>query len=179
VALQERFLGLGGERDVKRFARVRQSHHEHPALHYQSGDRRVELTEVDLGLRAGLVCLRDRHLALKQSQLDPTACDMTRHRHLRTRRLMLGYEALPDPPGGVPLLARGVLVGDEPGIDHGHPLLDRRAGALRIHLARRRDRVLKGLAHRPAMCAMTIRQLADRQVLEPPVPSDLLEQFHA
>ena len=29
------------------------------------------------------------------------------------------------------------------------------------------------------MCAMTIRQLADRQVLAPSVPSDLLEQFHA
>ena len=53
MALQESFLGLGGERDVKRFARVRQSHHEHPTLHDQPSDRGVELAEVDLGLSPG------------------------------------------------------------------------------------------------------------------------------
>ena len=106
VALQERFLGLGGERDVKRFARVRQSHHEHPALHDQSGDRRVELAEVDLGLSAGQMCLRDRHLAGQQPEFDPTTRDVTRHRHLRERGLVLGDQTLPDPPGSVALLAR-------------------------------------------------------------------------
>ena len=71
VALQERFLGLGGERDVKRFARVRQSHHEHPALHDQPGDRRVELAEVDLGLSPGQMRLRDRHLRGSPARAPP------------------------------------------------------------------------------------------------------------
>ena len=128
VALQERFLSLGGEGDVKRFARVRESHHEHPALHDQPGDRGVELTEVDLGLRAGQMCLRDRHLPGLQPELDPATRDMTRHRHLRARGLVLSDEALPDPPRGVALLARGVLIGQKPGIDHRHPLIDRRRG---------------------------------------------------
>jgi hypothetical protein len=41
---------------------------------------------------------------------------------------VLSDEALPDPPRGVALLARGVLVGQQPGIDHRHPLIDRRPG---------------------------------------------------
>ena len=179
VALQERFLGLGGERDVKRFARVRQSHHEHPALHDQTGDRGVELAEVDLGLSAGQMRLRDRHLACVQPELDPATGDVTRHRHLRERGPMLGDQTLPDPPGGMTLLARGILVGEEPGIDHRRPLVDRRARPRRIHLPRRRDRVIERLAHRPTVHAMTIRQLTDRHVIEPPVSPDLLEQFHA
>ena len=36
VAFQERFLRLGGERDVERPARARQPHHEHPQLHQRS-----------------------------------------------------------------------------------------------------------------------------------------------
>ena len=35
------------------------------------------------------------------------------------------------------------------------------------------------LPHRPTMHAMTIGELADRQVIEPAVSPDLLEQFHA
>ena len=92
---------------------------------------------------------------------------------------MLGDQTLPDPPGSVPLLARRVLVCDEPGVDHRHPRIDRRPGPHRIHLARRRDRVLERLPHRPTMHAMTIGELADRQFIEPPVSPDLLEQFHA
>ena len=92
---------------------------------------------------------------------------------------MLGDQPLPDPPGGVALLAGCVLVLDEPGVDHRHPLVDRRAGASQIHLARRRDRVLKCLAHRPTMRAMTIRQLTDRHVIETAISPDLLEQLHA
>ena len=82
MALKEGFLGLGGERNVKGFARVRQSHHEHPALHDHAGDRRVELAEVDLGLGAGQMRLRDRHLMGQQPEFDPAAGHVTRHRHL-------------------------------------------------------------------------------------------------
>src|SRR3954471_4659130 len=123
--------------------------------------------------------LWNRHLLLEQPQLHPALRDMTRHRHLRERGLMLGDQTLPNPPGGVPLLARGVLIGDEPGVDHRDPLLDRWARPRRIDLARRGNRVGEGWTHRPTMRAMTIRQLTDRQVIEPPVSSDLLEQFHA
>jgi hypothetical protein len=93
--------------------------------------------------------------------------------------LVFGDQTLPDPPGGVALLARGVLVCDEPGVDQRRPLVDRRARTHRIDLPSRRDRVIEGLAHRSTMRAMTIRQLTDRQVLETAVSPDLLEQFHA
>ena len=93
--------------------------------------------------------------------------------------MVFGDEALPDPPGGVALLARGVLIGDEPGVDHRRPRVNGRAGTHRIHLPRRRDRVIEGLAHRPTMHAMTIRQLTDRQVIETAVSPDPFEQFHA
>jgi hypothetical protein len=92
---------------------------------------------------------------------------------------VFGAEPLPDPPGGMTLLARSILILNQPGIDHRHPLVDRRSRPRRIHLARRRDRVIEGLAHRPTMHAMTIRQLTDRQVIETAVSPDLLEQFHA
>jgi hypothetical protein len=91
---------------------------------------------------------------------------------------MHGDQPLPDPPGGMALLAQRVLIGDEPRIDHRHPLVDRRARPHRIHLPRRRDRVIEGLAHRPTVHAMTIRQSANRHVINPPDSPDLLEQFH-
>jgi hypothetical protein len=179
VALQERLLSLGSERDVKCFARVRQSHHEHPALHHQPGDRRVELTEVNLGLSTGLMGLRDRHLLVVEPQFDPPTRDVTRHRHLRAGGMMFGDQTLPDPPGGMTLLARSLLIGDQPSVDHRRPLVDRRPRPRRVGLARRGHRVLQSLAHRPTMGAMPIRQLTDRQALQSPVPPDLLEQFHA
>ena len=86
MPLQERFLGLGGERDVERLARVRQPHHEHPQLDHHTGDGRVELTEIDLGLRARRMRLRHHHLDPVQAQLTPAARDITRHRHLSQRR---------------------------------------------------------------------------------------------
>ena len=114
VPLQKRFLGLSAERDVERPARVRQTQHEHPALDPDTGDRRVELAEVDLALRAGKVRLRDRHLPLHQAELDPSADDVTRHRHLRRRRLVFGDQPLPDPSRRVTLLARRVQVLEAP-----------------------------------------------------------------
>jgi hypothetical protein len=51
MPFQERFLGLGAERDMKRPPRMRQAHHEHPALNALPGDSRPELAEVNLGLR--------------------------------------------------------------------------------------------------------------------------------
>jgi hypothetical protein len=70
------------------------------------------------------------------------------------------------------LFARCVLVYQQPGIDYRRPLVDCRARPRRIHLPRRRDRVLRGLAHRPTVHAMTIRQLTDRQVIQTAVSPD-------
>lgn len=106
MPFQKGFLGLGAERDKERLARVRQPHHEHPELDHRSGDRGVELAEVDLRLRASEMRLRDRHLSLLQTEFGPPTGHLARHRHLRQRRLMLGDKALPDPTRGMPLLAR-------------------------------------------------------------------------
>lgn len=92
---------------------------------------------------------------------------------------MLGDQALPDPPGSMTLLARRVLIRDEPSVNHAGPLVNCWTGPGWIQLAWRRDRIGKGLAHRPAMCAMSLRQLTDREILETAVSSDFFEQFHA
>jgi hypothetical protein len=66
VALQERLLRLGGERDMERPARTRQPQHEQPQLHQHPGDHGMELAEAGPGLRAGLVRLRHHYLHLVQ-----------------------------------------------------------------------------------------------------------------
>jgi hypothetical protein len=71
MPFQKGFLGLRGKRDVEVLARVRQPHHEHPELDHCSGDRGLELAEVDLPFSARDWRLRDRHLALHQTQSDP------------------------------------------------------------------------------------------------------------
>jgi hypothetical protein len=70
MSLQEGLLTLGGERDMKRSARARQSHQEHPALHQRTGDTRPELTEINFGFRARGMDLRDGHLNRLDAQLD-------------------------------------------------------------------------------------------------------------
>jgi hypothetical protein len=105
VALQERLLRPGRERDVEGPARARQPHHEHPQLGQRPGDHGVELAEVHLGLGARLMGLRHHCLGVVQAQLGAAAGDIPRHRHLRHRGAVLGDQPLPDPPGGMPLLA--------------------------------------------------------------------------
>ena len=79
VALQERLLRLGSERDMKGPARARQPHHEHPQLDQHPVDDGVELPEVHLGLRARLVRLRHHDLHLVQAQLFAAAGDIPQH----------------------------------------------------------------------------------------------------
>ena len=77
---------------------------------------------------------------------------------------MLGDQPLPDPPGGVPLLARRVLVGEsQASITATHGSI---AGRGRAGYTFRGGGTASGqrLAHRPPMHAMPIRQLPDRQV---------------
>ena len=128
VALEECLLRLGAVRDVERPAGVRQPHHEDPHSDRHPGDGGVELAEVDLSFRARRVGLRDEHVLGHQPQLDPAAGDVPRDRHLRQGRAVFGDQALPHPPGGVPLLLRHLLVPDEPAVDDLDPRVDRRRG---------------------------------------------------
>ena len=107
-------------------ARARQPHHEHPQLHQHPGDHGVELPEVHLGLRARLVRLRHHDLHLVQAQLCAAAGDIPRHRHLGHARAVLGDQPLPDPAGGMPLLARHVPVSQQPPVDDRRIRADRR-----------------------------------------------------
>ena len=162
VALQERLLRLGGERDMKGPARARQPHHEHPQLDQHPGDDGVELPEVHLGLRARRVRLRHHDLHLVQAQLGAAAGDIPRHRHLRHARAVLGDQPLPDPPGGMPLLARHVPVRQQPPVDDGRIRADRRPRPRRVRLPRRRHRAGQRLPHRPPVHMMADSQLPDR-----------------
>lgn len=178
VTLEERLLRLRAERDVERTARVRQPHHEHPALHPRAADGGVELTEVDLTLGAGQVGLRDRDLAMVQAELDPAPRHVARHRHLRHLRAVLSDQPLPDPPGGMALLARRVTVSQQPAVDHRGPRVDRRTLSRGITLSRGRLSRLQCLSHRPPVHLVPLGQLADRQLILTSIPPDLLEQFH-
>jgi hypothetical protein len=55
---------------------------------------------------------------------------------------------------------------------------DHRPLSLRIRLAWRRYRVSQRLPHRAPVHVMLVRELADRELLDPPVTPDLLEQLH-
>jgi hypothetical protein len=92
---------------------------------------------------------------------------------------VLGDQPLPDPPRGVPLLARHGLIGQQPPVNHLHIGIDRRPGPRRIRLPRRRHRRTQRLPHRPPVYVMPAGQLPDRVTLGPAVFPDLLEQFHS
>ncbi len=179
MPFQERLLRLGRERNMKRPPRARQPQHEQPQLQQRPGDHGVELTEVNFSLRAGQVRLRHADLGPVQAQLGAAAGHMPRHRHLRHGRAVLGDQPLPDPPGSMPLLARHILVGHQPPVDHLHIGIDRRAGPRRVGLPRRRHRRLQRLPHRPPVHTMAVGQFPDRDTLDPAVLPDLLEKLHS
>ena len=180
VTLQERLLGLVAERHVKRPTRVGQPHHEHPA---PSRPPRP----ASRGTR--------RSRPRPPPRADGSAGSPPRRRPAPTRRrrratyrdtvtsasdgAVLGHQPLPHPPSGVTLLARRLPVRQQPAVDHRHPRIQRRPGPRRVLLARRRNRGLQRLPHRAPMHPMPLSQLPDRQLLQPPIPPDLLEQLHA
>jgi hypothetical protein len=90
VPLQERLLALTGERGVEGSARAAQPHDEHPALDQLAADAGAEFTEVDLGLGAGFMSLRNGHLKMLEAQFNPTTRDIARHTNLRAGCAMLG-----------------------------------------------------------------------------------------
>jgi hypothetical protein len=76
------------------------------------------------------------------------------------------------------LLLRCVLVVEQPAVDHRRERVDGRADSRRVALAWWRHRRSQRLPHHASVDTVLFRELADRQLLASPVPSDLLEQFH-
>jgi len=178
VPLKERFLGLGAVGDVERPAGVAQPHTNIHTVTAVPGDHDLELAEVDLGLRARGVDLRDEHLPVDQPELDTAGRDIPRHRHLRDLRAVLGHQPLPHPPRGMPLLPRDLLVGDQPAVDDLPPRIER-PGPNRILPPGWRHRRGERLPHRPPVHPMGSREFADRHArVHALVPPDLFEQLH-
>ena len=69
VALQERFLALGGEHPVHRLTRVRLAQGEQKRLLFRSAKHDPQISKVDLCLTARLVSLRDEALVQAAARL--------------------------------------------------------------------------------------------------------------
>src|SRR5665811_1158695 len=92
---------------------------------------------------------------------------------------VLCHQPLPDAAGGVALLARRLLVGRQPLVDHRLERVEfRRRPVSRRSLGRRHRRVER-LADSTAMNAVAFYQLPDRQALPQMIAPDLLELFHS
>lgn len=177
VSVEEGLLGLGRIDAVHRSSRARQAHREHEALGERALEGEVDLAEVDLGLGAGLVQLRDRDDLRQIPHLPATLADVGAHRRLSKVRLVLVDEALEDTPGCVALLRRCGLVLLEDLVDRRLVGPERRCSALG-HLAGRRDRRGQGLAHHAAMHVVLRRERANRQAKVAVITSYRFEQLH-
>ena len=93
---------------------------------------------------------------------------------------MLGDQPLPDPPGGMPLLARRVLDprSSQASITATHGSI---AGRGRAGYALRGGGTADSNAWRTVRRCTPCRSANSRidRLLEPPIPPDLLEQLHA
>jgi hypothetical protein len=178
VALEERLLALRAEGDVDRDARVGEAQLEDRDLRALAADEDIGQAEVDLGFGAGLVVGDDRDVDVIEVQLAAARPDVPADGGLGDIGALLVDEALPDPAGGVALLAGrvGVLGSARP--DRLGMGADRRLGAGFDGLARWRDRGREGLADRPPVHPVPARQLADRHPFLPLVPADTLELLH-
>ena len=103
---------------VERFHRTLADEWAYARL-YTSDEQRC--AEHPLWLHTTITTAATQHSAVSHQPAVYLTCQVSTHRHLRARCLILGDHALPDSPGGVPLLARGVLVAQEPGVDHRWP----------------------------------------------------------
>ena len=153
VALQERLLRLAPKRRRERRARVTEPQLEQVDLHELPVDHRPRLAPIDLALHAGLVMLRHERLT-DIAQLTPARTHVPADLTLRHDRALLLNQALPDPPRGMPLLARRIPISLKPRIDQRaiRPELRRRPRHRRP--LQRRYRRLERLPHRPPMNTM-------------------------
>ena len=176
VSLKECLLGLVRERGMKRPARARQPHNEQPHRRQRPLQPDVQLAEVDLGLGTRPVGLRHRHHRDPTGQLPTHHRDVLANRRLADPRTMLSDQPLPDPPRGMPLLFRQLLVRLDPRADHRLPLAQHRRLPHRP-LALGRDRAGKRLADRPPVHPMLPSQGTDPHPL-PGIAADTLELLH-
>ena len=178
VALEERLLTLRSEGDVDRDARVGEAQLEDRDLRALAADEDIREAEVDLRFGAGLVVGDDRHVHVVEMQLAAAGPDVPADRRLGDIGTLLVDEALPDPAGGVALLAGRDGVLGQPAPDRLGMGADRGLGAGLDGLARRRDRRRQGLADCPPVDLVPTRQLADRHPFLPLLPADTLELLH-
>ncbi|MFB9073041.1 hypothetical protein ACFFX0_18260 [Citricoccus parietis] len=173
MPIEEGLLGLIGVGDVHGLARVRQAQDEHPQHHHHPGDLRLKLAEVDFGLGGRDMGLRDLHLHGLVPDLTAQS-DQRPHARLGHLSAFLLDQSLPHPPCRMALLARGVLVCDQPA-PHRLRVRALHRGGPHGGLARRRHRISQCLAHRAPMHLVLLRQGPDRHVFIPPDSSDTFE----
>jgi hypothetical protein len=177
VPFEERLLALGAVRDVDCGSRVAQAQLEHRDLRALAADEHVGKAEVDLRLVARVVERDDRDVDPLEAELAAARTDVPPDRGLRHRRALLVDQALPDPARRVALLAMHRLVLGEPARDRGGVRTDGRLGPL-VRLPRRRHGRREGLPDRARVHAVAARQLADRHLFLPVLPTDTLELLH-
>ena len=178
VPIEEGLLGLVRVGNMDRFARVRQAQHEHPQLHHHPGDLRLELPEVDLGLSGRGMGLRDLDLQRLVPDLTAQLSHQRPNAGLGHLGAVLLEKALPHPPSGMALLARNILVSDQPPPHRGHMRAQHR-GNPRRDLARRRRGISQRLTHRATVHLVLLRKGSDRHIFIPPISSDTFELLHS
>ena len=178
VPLQERLLALGLKRDHERRARETRAHQEQMHDRQLAAQQHLRLAPVNLGLYPRVGRQRHEHLADIPGRA-ATRRDIPAHLPLRHLSAVLLNQALPDPPGGMTLLARRLPVRVQPAVDDRPERAElRRRTTLRRPL-RRRDRRLQRLPDRPAMHPVALRQPPDRQALPRVIAPDLLKLLHS
>ncbi len=178
VTIQEGLLGLIGVGDVHGLARVRQAQDEHPQLHPHPADHRGELPEVDLSLLGRDVSLGHFHLQGLIEDLPAQLAHQGPHAGLGHDHPFLLDQPLPHPPGGVALLGRHILVGDQPSAHRGHVWPQHRSHP-DGDFPRRRRRIGQRLTHRAPVHFVLLGQGPDREAFIAAVSSDTFELLHS
>jgi len=138
--------------------------------------------EVHLGFGRRQMGLRHKALLQRPTglggDLRAALTDVIAHRRVRQlARVVLVDQPRKNAPGGVALLLRRVQITAQHRVDRGLEWLQPRRRPGR-RLALRRDRARQRLPHRPPVHVIPVRQLADRALLDPRIPSDRSEQPH-
>ena len=168
------------ERHARSRAREARAHQEQMHRRRHAGEHHRRLAPVDLRLHPRLVAPAARTPRDRPPQLTPPRAHILAHRAARdTSAPCSSTSRSPDPPRGVPLLARRLPVSLKPRVDQRPIRAQASAPADPPAACARRHRRLQRLAHRPPMHPIPRRQRAHRQPLPIAVPPDLLEQLHS
>ena len=182
VPFQQRLLRAGGVDPVHAHPRERQPVGEQLALRRPAVQPHQGRPEVDLGLGPRLLQLRHepfqglRRALLPRLDLRPAPGNVPRDVLIRRVHVMLIGQPGPDPPPGMPLLARRVQVLGQHRIDQRRHLIPHRRRPLG-HLPRLRHRRRQRLVHRPPVHPVLPRDRPDPHP-GPAVLPDQREQSH-